>query len=59
MKQIDKNIGLNKRLMSPIADSVLSVVSEGLAATQKESSISLVKVLSLKVKKSIVKNWKL
>tara|TARA_R100001460_G_scaffold86095_1_gene127539 strand:- start:1350 stop:2378 length:1029 start_codon:yes stop_codon:yes gene_type:complete len=35
-EQIDKNIGLNKRLAESSADVVLSVVSEGLAETQKE-----------------------
>jgi len=35
-EQIDKNIGLNKRLAESSADSILSVVSEGLAETQKE-----------------------
>ena len=40
-EQIDKNIGLNKRLAESTADSVLSVVSEGLAATQKEKLASL------------------
>ena len=35
-EQIDKNIGLNKRLAESSADSILSVVSEGLAQTQKE-----------------------
>ena len=40
-EQIDKNIGLNKRLAESTADSVLSTVSEGLAATQKEKLASL------------------
>ena len=40
-EQIDKNIGLNKRLAESTADSVLSAVSEGLAATQKEKLASL------------------
>ena len=40
-EQIDKNIGLNKRLAESTVDSVLSVVSEGLAETQKEKAISL------------------
>ena len=35
-EQIDKNIGLNKRLAESSADTILSVVSEGLAETQKE-----------------------
>ena len=35
-EQIDKNIGLNKRLAESSQDSILSVVSEGLAETQKE-----------------------
>ena len=40
-EQIDKNIGLNKRLAESSADSILSVVSEGLAETQKEKLASL------------------
>ena len=40
-EQIDKNIGLNKRLAESTADTVLSVVSEGLAETQKEKLASL------------------
>jgi len=40
-EQIDKNIGLNKRLAESTADVVLSVVSEGLAETQKEKLASL------------------
>ena len=35
-EQIDKNMGLNKRLAESSADVVLSIVSEGLAQTQKE-----------------------
>jgi len=35
-EQIDKNMGLNKRLAESSADVVLSIVSEGLAETQKE-----------------------
>ena len=40
-EQIDKNIGLNKRLAESTADTVLSIVSEGLAETQKEKLASL------------------
>jgi hypothetical protein len=40
-EQIDKNIGLNKRLAESTADSVLDQVSEGLAQTQKEKLASL------------------
>ncbi len=40
-EQIEKNIGLNKRLGESVADSILSDVSEGLAATQKEKLASL------------------
>ena len=40
-EQIDKNIGLNKRLAESTADVVLDQVSEGLAATQKEKLASL------------------
>ena len=40
-EQIEKNIGLNKRLAESSADSILSQVSEGLAQTQKEKLASL------------------
>ena len=40
-EQIEKNIGLNRRLAESTADTVLSVVSEGLAETQKEKLASL------------------
>jgi len=40
-EQIEKNIGLNKRLAESVADGILDEVSEGLAATQKEKLASL------------------
>ena len=40
-EQIDKNIGLNKRLGDSTASNILESVSEGLAATQKEKLASL------------------
>ena len=40
-EQIEKNIGLNKRLGESIADGILESVSDGLAATQKEKLASL------------------
>ena len=40
-EQIEKNIGLNKRLGESVADGILDSVSEGLAATQKEKLASL------------------
>jgi len=40
-EQIEKNIGLNKRLAESVADNVLDHVSEGLAQTQKEKLASL------------------
>ena len=36
-EQIEKNIGLNKRLAESVADGITDV-SEGLASTQKENS---------------------
>ena len=58
MAQIDKNIGLNKRLLSPrpipFCLSFLKV-----CRNSRKKIFHLLKVLSLKVKKSIVKNWKL
>ena len=40
-EQIEKNVGLNKRLSESVADGILDDVSEGLAATQKEKLASL------------------
>ena len=40
-EQIDKNIGLNKRLGESVATGILESVSDGLAATQKEKLASL------------------
>ena len=40
-EQIEKNIGLNKRLGESVASRILSDVSEGLAETQKEKLASL------------------
>ena len=40
-EQIEKNINLNKRLSESVADVILSDVSEGLTATQKEKLASL------------------
>ena len=40
-EQIDKNIGLNKRLAESTADVILDRVSDGLAETQKEKLASL------------------
>ena len=58
-EQIEKNVSLNKRLAESVADGILDQVSNGLAQTQKEkSSPHLPKVLSLKVKKNIVKSWR-
>jgi hypothetical protein len=40
-EQIEKNIGLNKRLAESVADGILDQISEGLADTQKEKLASL------------------
>ena len=40
-EQIEKNVGLNKRLAESVADHILDHVSEGLAQTQKEKLASL------------------
>ena len=40
-EQIEKNIGLNRRLSESVADGILESVSDGLAATQKEKLASL------------------
>ena len=46
-EQIDKNIGLNKRLGESTASNILESVSEGLAATQKEKLASLAESVEL------------
>ena len=40
-EQIEKNVGLNKRLGESVANGILESVSEGLASTQKEKLASL------------------
>jgi len=40
-EQIEKNIGLNKRLAESVADGIFESISDGLAATQKEKLASL------------------
>ena len=40
-EQIEKNIGLSKRLSESVADGIFESVSDGLAATQKEKLASL------------------
>ena len=40
-EQIEKNIGLNKRLGESVANGILESVSDGLASTQKEKLASL------------------
>ena len=40
-EQIEKNVGLNKRLAESTADAILDSISEGLAETQKEKLASL------------------
>jgi len=40
-EQIEKNVGLNKRLAESVADRILESVSDGLATTQKEKLSSL------------------
>ena len=40
-EQIERNVGLNKRLAESVSDNILDQVSEGLASTQKEKLASL------------------
>jgi len=47
-EQIDKNIGLNKRLAESSAQDVLTQVSSGLAETQKEKLASLAESVEFK-----------
>jgi hypothetical protein len=58
-EQIEKNISLNKRLAESVADGILNKFLRALLLLRKTSSLHLPKVLSLKVKKNIVKNWRL
>ena len=43
-EQIEKNVSLNSRLGESVANGILESVSEGLASTQKESSLHFPKV---------------
>jgi hypothetical protein len=54
-EQIEKNIGLNKRLAESVADGILDKSLKVLHRLRKRSSLHLPKVLSLKVKKNIVR----
>ena len=58
-EQIERNVGLNKRLAESTADVIVSEVSEGTWHSEREDRFHLQKVLSLKVKNHIVKNWRL
>ena len=51
-EQIDKNIGLNKRLGESVATGILESVSDGLAATQKEKLASLAESVEFKSEES-------
>ena len=57
-EQIEKNVTLNSRLAESVADDILETVSEARCHSERELA-HLPKVLSLKVKKNIVKSWKL
>ena len=58
-EQIEKNIGLNKRLSESVADGILDKVSEEtLQRPRRRNSHHFPKVLSLKVKSNIVKSWR-
>ena len=59
-EQIERNISLNKRLAESVADVILSDVSEGIWWFPRKKKLALLqKLLSLKVKKTIVANWRL
>ena len=51
-EQIEKNIGLNKRLGESVANGILESVSDGLAATQKEKLASLSKSVEFESEES-------
>ena len=55
-EQIEKNVALNRRLAESSADGIFGAVSEGLAALRKKNSQHLLKMLSLKVRQTIVRN---
>ena len=51
-EQIERNVGLNKRLAESTADVIVSDVSEGLAATQKEKLATLAESVEFKSEES-------
>ena len=51
-EQIERNVGLNKRLAESTADVIVSEVSEGLAATQKEKLATLAESVEFKSEES-------
>ena len=51
-EQIERNVGLNRRLAESTADVIVSEVSEGLAATQKEKLASLAESVEFKSEES-------
>ena len=51
-EQIERNVGLNKRLAESTADVIVSEVSDGLAATQKEKLATLAESVEFKSEES-------
>ena len=51
-EQIEKNVGLNKRLGESVANGILESVSDGLAATQKEKLASLAEIVEFESEES-------
>ena len=51
-EQIERNVGLNKRLAESTADGIVAEVSEGLAATQKEKLATLAESVEFKSEES-------
>ena len=57
-EQIERNVALNKRLGDATAQTIINNVAEGLLFPKRKALLPLQKVLSLKVKKAIARNWK-
>jgi hypothetical protein len=56
-EQIERNVALNRRLAESVADVIFADVAEGLALSlRRTNSLLLLKMLSLKVKQTIVRS---
>ncbi len=55
-EQIERNVALNRRLAESSADGIFAAVSEGLQTLRRKNSLLWQKMLSLKVKQTIVRS---